>query len=310
MVTASAPGKVILVGEHSVVYGRPAIAVPVWERMARATIQAGAAGSGCWIVALDLNRRFRLADASPDNAIARVAQATLAHLGLQTDPDWQIELSSEIPMASGMGSGAALNAAMVRAIHVQVGLEADPAHVSRLVFLGEQSYHGTPSGIDNTVVAYGQPVWFVKGTPPAVFTPAKAFTLAIADSGISSPTHETVAGVRRRREKEPERYERTFDAIGELVWEARRVIEAGENDALGPIFDRNQLLLQQIGVSIPRLDQLVAAARSAGALGAKLSGGGGGGNIIALVTRESAPGVASALQAAGAVRVVITTVAA
>jgi mevalonate kinase len=240
--------------------------------------------------------------------MALVARATLAKLGLPPDPDWQIELISEIPIASGLGSGAALNAALVRAIYAQIGVTPEPAQVSNLVYLGEQIYHGTPSGIDNTVVAYGQPVWFIKDTSPTVFSPARPFTLVIADSGVASPTHETVAGVRRHREADPERYERWFDAIGELVWEARRTLEEGRSEALGPIFDRNHALLQQIGVSTPQLDQLVAVARDAGALGAKLSGGGGGGNIIALVETRSASRVAAALEAAGAVRVVITTV--
>jgi mevalonate kinase len=310
MMTASAPGKVILVGEHAVVYGRPAIAVPVWERVARATIQPGAAGSGCWISVRDLNRRFHLAHAPDQDAMALVARATLAQLDLPPNPDWQIELTSEIPIASGLGSGAALNAALVRALYAQAGQTPDPAQVSSLVYLGEQIYHGTPSGIDNTVVAYGQPVWYVKGTPPTVFTPAKAFTLAIADSGVASPTRETVGAVRRRHDAEPERYERYFDAIGELVWEARQAIETGRSEALGPIFNRNHALLQAIGVSTPQLDQLVAAAKDAGALGAKLSGGGGGGNIIALIEKDNAPVVALALQRAGAIRVVITTVAA
>lgn len=310
MITATAPGKVILAGEHAVVYGRPAIAVPVWQRVARATIQPGATGSGCWIIAHDLNRRIHLTTAPDDDAMALVARATLAQIGLPANPDWQIELTSEIPIASGLGSGAALNAALVRAIYAQAGQTPDPATVSSLVYLGEQIYHGTPSGIDNTVVAYGQPVWFVKGTPPTVFTPAKPFTLAIADSGVPSPTRETVAGVRRRREAEPELYERYFDEIGELVWKARRLIESGDIPALGPVFDHNHTLLQQIGVSTPLLDTLVQAARKAGALGAKLSGGGGGGNIIALVEEANAKPIAEALQAAGAIRVVVTTVAA
>lgn len=308
MITGVAPGKVILVGEHAVVYSRPAIAVPVWERVAMASIHGGIAGAGCWIVAHDLNRRIHLATAPENDAMARVARATLAQLGLPSDPDWQIELRSQIPIASGLGSGAALNAALVRAIYAQAGLTPDAAQVSNLVYLGEQVYHGTPSGIDNTVVAFGQPVWFVKGTPPTVFAPAKAFTLAIADSGVASPTMETVGAVRRRREAEMQYYERIFDMIGDLVWEARGAMERGENETLGPIFDRNHELLQAIGVSTPQLDRMVAAARGAGALGAKLSGGGGGGNIIALIEKGNAKQVEASLEAAGAVRVVVTTV--
>jgi mevalonate kinase len=310
MVSAVAPGKVIIVGEHAVVYGRPAIAVPVWDRVARATIQPGPVGSGCWIIARDLNSRVRLTNAPPNDALALVARATLAKLSLPPDPDWQIELISEIPIASGLGSGAALSAALVRVIHAQVGLTPEDALVSNLTYLGEQIYHGTPSGIDNTVVAYGRPVWFIKGNAPTVFAPATPFTLAIADSGIASPTHETVAGVRHRKDENPAAYEALFDAIGAVVLEARQVMEQSQSSALGSLFDRNHTLLQQIGVSTPLLDRLVLAARGAGALGAKLSGGGGGGNMIALVEDATASGVVEALKAAGAVRVVLTTIAA
>lgn len=308
-VSATAPGKVILVGEHAVVYGRPAIAVPVWERVASAEILPRPLGAGCVIVARDLNRTQRLADAPADDALAVVARATLAQLGLPPDPDAQIELTSTIPIASGMGSGAALNAALVRGLYAYAGQTPDPAAVSALVYQGEQIYHGTPSGVDNTVVAYGCPVWFVRGHAPVVFSPAAPFTLVIADSGVASPTRHMVAGVRARYEADPVGYSAAFDAIGELVTTARAALEAGEIAALGPLFDRNHALLQQVGVSTPLLDGLVDAARRGGAAGAKLSGGGGGGNLIALVDPPRVAGVCAALEAAGAVRLVVTTVA-
>ncbi len=310
MVVATAPAKVILLGEHAVVYGRPALAVPVWAVQARAEITARAAGAGCLLVAADLGRSVRLADAGEDDATAKVARATLARLHMEPDPDWRIELRSTIPIAGGMGSGAALNAALVRALFAQAGQTVDPAVVSELVYLGEQTYHGTPSGIDNTVVAYARPVWFVKGQTPEVFTPGAAFHLLIADSGVPSPTKTTVAGVRQRRNADPARYEAIFDAVAELVAAARRAIERGDTLTLGQLFDRNHALLVEMGVSTAQLDALVAAARTAGALGAKLSGGGGGGNVIALVEEARAAAVAAALQRAGAVRVVTTTVAA
>ena len=307
-VEATAPGKVILVGEHAVVYGRPAIAVPVRERVARATIHA--AGTGCVIAALDLGREFRLLDAGEAEALAAVARATLARLGLPPDPAWRIELTSAIPIAGGMGSGAALSAALVAALYATAGATPDPAVVSELVYAGEVFYHGTPSGIDNTVVAYDRPVWFVRGRPPEVFTPGAPFLLAIADSGVPSSTRAMVAGVRQRRDADPARYDAWFDEIAELVLAARTAIETGAPARLGPLFDRNQTLLAQIDVSTPLLDRLVQAARRTGAAGAKLSGGGGGGNLIALVDATTAPAVVAALQAAGAVRVLVTTVAA
>lgn len=307
---ATAPAKVILLGEHAVVYGRPAIAVPVWAVQACAEIAEQAPGAGCTLVAHDLAQVTRLIDAGDDDAKAAVARATLARLGLPANPDWRIDLRSTIPIAGGMGSGAALSAALVRAIYAQAGVAVDPATLSELVYLGEQRYHGAPSGIDNTVVAYAQPIWFVKGRAPEHFVPARPFHLLIADSGIPSTTKTTVAGVRSRRDADPARYDAWFDAIADLVFAARAAIETGEVDALGPLFDQNHALLAKIGVSLPRLDELAAVARAAGALGSKLSGGGGGGNLIALVTEERAEAVQTALQRAGAVRVMRTTVAA
>ena len=308
MFQATAPGKVILVGEHAVVYGRPAIAAPVWQAVATATVVPGAPGSGCHISAPDVGLSLRLADAGDDEPLAVVTRLALARVGRDCAPDWQITLHSDIPIASGMGSGAALSTALVRSIMLAAGHVAEPAAVSELVYESERFYHGTPSGIDNTVVAYGMPIWFVKGQPPEPFTPARPILLAIADSGIRSPTKETVGDVRRAWSADPARFEGIFDEIGRTVLAARRALEAGEPRALGRIMDANQALLEMLDVSSPALATLIAAARQAGALGAKLSGGGRGGNIIALVDEQSAAGVGAALAAVGARRVIVTTI--
>jgi len=308
VIQATAPGKVILVGEHAVVYGRPAIAAPVWQTVATATLVAGAPGSGCHILAPDVGISLHLAEADNDEPLAIVARLALERLGFDRMPDWQIDLHSEIPIASGMGSGAALSTALVRAIMLGAGQEPKPAIVSDLVYESERFYHGTPSGIDNTVIAHGVPIWFVKGHPPQPFTPARPITLAVADSGIRSPTKETVGEVRRAWNADPPRFEQIFDEIGHTVLAARRALEDGDVPALGRILDTNQTLLERLAVSSPALDALIAAARQAGALGAKLSGGGRGGNIIALIDEHVEPRVCSALQAAGARRVIVTQI--
>lgn len=310
MVTATAPGKVILAGEHAVVYGRPAIAAPVWQVVATATITAAAPGAGCTLVASDLGQVLQLADAGDDEPLAVVTRLTLARLGVAHMPDWRIELRSDIPIASGLGSGAALSTALVRAIFARLGQPAPPAVVSELVYESERFYHGVPSGIDNTVVAYGQPIWFVKGQPPEPFMLAAPILLAIADTGIRSPTVLTVSKVREAWLQDRPRYEAIFDAIGDLVHAARRALEQGDPSALGGLFNANQALLQSIGVSCDAIETLVAAARAAGASGAKLSGAGGGGNIIALVEPTTAPAVHAALVAAGARRVIVTALGA
>ncbi len=308
MTSASAPGKIILLGEHAVVYGRPAIAAPVWDVQATATISAAAPGQGCSVHAPDLGETWQLATADEQQPLIHVLRLALTHLSLPPNPDWRIEMRSTIPIASGLGSGAALSAALVRAISAHVGQPVPAASVSELVFASERFYHGTPSGIDNTVIAHGVPIWFVKEQPPQPFTPGADLTLLIADSGIPAPTKLTVGDVRRGWLADPTRYEAWFDQIAALATAARQAIETGALSELGRLFTENQQILQALGVSSPALARLIGAARAAGALGAKLSGGGRGGNMIALVTPGTAATVAQALHASGAKSVLQTTI--
>jgi mevalonate kinase len=209
-------------------------------------------------------------------------------------------------LATARGQGSGVRGQEVAISHQLSAIS--PEEVSALVYEVERLHHGTPSGIDNTVVVYGRPVYFVRGQPPQPFHIGRPFMLAIADTGVRSPTKIAVGDVRRAWEREPARFEALFDRVAAVVEVARLAIAAGQPERLGPLMDENHALLHEIGVSSPELDALVAAARGAGALGAKLSGGGRGGNMIALVTRETAPQVADALRGAGAVRVIITEV--
>ena len=306
--TASAPGKVILFGEHAVVYGRPAIAVPVAQVRATAEVEPGIAGSGLYLVAADLGKTMSLADAPADEPLAAIARLTLAHLGITTAPAAVITVRSTIPIASGMGSGAAVSSALAKALAAACGRTLEVAEVSALVFEVEKLHHGTPSGIDNTVIAYERPVYFVKGQPPQPFHIAQPFTLAIADTGLASPTKVAVGDVRWAWQANTAHYERLFDRIGEIVMAARRAIEAGNLEALGPLLDENHRLLQELGVSSVELDRLAQAARVAGAPGAKLCGAGRGGNLIALIRPDQAEPVRAALRAAGAKGVIVTQV--
>ena len=303
---AAAPGKAILFGEHAVVYGRPALAVPVAQVEARATVTPG--GKGFWIEAANLSRRYRLDDAPAGDPLARAARLVLDRAGVSEPPAGEVRVESSIPMASGLGSGAAVCTAVVRALAEALDVELSAAEVSALVFETETLLHGTPSGIDNTVVAYGQPVYFVRGQPPAPFRVGKPFHLLIADTGRPSPTRVAVGDVRAAYERDPARLTEIFDQIGAVVDEARGCIEAGQPDALGPLMNRNQALLRELDVSSPELDELGARAVAAGALGAKLSGAGRGGNLLALVTPETAEAVRAALMEGGAAGVIATEI--
>lgn len=311
MIEATAPGKIILFGEHAVVYGRPAIAVPVAEVQARAALHPAGSGTGFRITAPDLGKDYDLAEADPDDPLATIVQATLQYLNQAAPPEATLKVSSTIPLGRGLGSGAAISTAIVRSLAQFLHHSLAPAEVSSLVYEVEKLYHGTPSGIDNTVVAFEQPVYFIKGRPIQRMRVKHPLTLVVGDTGIVAPTHMVVGDLRRSWQAKPERYEGYFDEVGVIVNQARVAIEEGRLGvmAIGELMNENQELLESLGVSSPELDGLIQVARQAGALGAKLSGAGWGGNMIALAEPQVAAGVAQALTQAGAVKVITTEVA-
>jgi mevalonate kinase len=308
MTVAHAPGKVILFGEHAVVYGRPAVAVPVLDVQATATVEDARTGSGITIVAENLDRTFKLFDAPRNDPLRVIVSTTLARLGVGMKVDLKITVSSAIPVARGLGSGAAVSTAVARALGEHVGQWLTSRAVSDLVFETEKIHHGTPSGIDNTVVAFEKPVYFVKEKVMDVLWVGQPFQLVIGDTGVVSQTRVAVGDVRAAFEQDPERYNEIFDEIGTLAAMGRRAVEAGDVGAMGRLMDANQKLLRLIGVSSPELEGLVEAARQGGALGAKLSGAGRGGNMIAAVTPDTASQVSMMLRLAGAQNVIVTEV--
>lgn len=308
MTLAYAPGKVILFGEHAVVYGRPAIAVPVTEVRAQACIEPGTPGQGVVVVAPDLDRRVVLREAGETDPLARIVHLTLKAMDRDPDPDLSVTVTSTVPIARGLGSGAAVSTAIVRALGQHFGHWFPAQAISDLVYQTEVIHHGTPSGIDNTVVAFEKPVYFVKDVAREMFWVGKPFLLAVADTGIRSSTREVVGDLRQRYRADPVRYEPLFDRVGATTDDARSAIEQGRLGELGQLMDRNHALLQELDISCPELDRLVAAAREGGALGAKLSGAGRGGNMIALVTKRTQGRVDMMLRLAGAASVFVTEV--
>ncbi|HQZ22155.1 MAG TPA: mevalonate kinase [Thermoflexales bacterium] len=287
----TACAKIILCGEHAVVYSRPAIALPLPALRAHARIHARV--DGVRIVAQDIGLVFDLSPKS-HHPLARIVTQTMEFVerdgGREADREapapasFELILQSDIPVSSHLGSGAAVSVACARAVAAHLGRELAPNEASDLAYEIEKIYHGTPSGIDNTVIAHEQPVWFTRGQPPVVLADGalNALHLVIADTGIATPTRIPVGQVRRGWEEHPAQYNALFDEIGDVVARARDALTAHDAPALGRLMNRNHALLQALGVSCPELDDLCEAARAAGALGAKLSGGGQGGNMIAL----------------------------
>jgi mevalonate kinase len=223
-------------------------------------------------------------------------------------PNLAIKITSTLPVASGLGSGAAVTVALARALAAHLHQPMTDEELNAFAYEIEKLHHGTPSGIDNTVVTYARPVYFVRGQPMETFKVREPFTLVIADTGISAPTKESVGDVRRLWMQDQPRWERVFDKIGDISSAARRAIETGNLNTLGELMNENHALLQTLTVSSPALDRLVETAHTAGARGAKLSGGGRGGNMIALVHADIVEAVSLSLREAGARNTIITSV--
>lgn len=252
-------GKLILVGEHAVVYGHPAIAFAV-DKGVIATLTA-------------CDGPTHAVDAVDDRLDTALARCLPAH-------GWSLSLRSDLPLGRGMGSSAAVAVSLVRAAARALGEPLSEAEEWERVFALEQIFHGTPSGIDQAVSARGGAIRYERGPPPSITQlEAPDWRVVVLDSGACGDTRALVAQVRSQRP----RIDPVLEAIGALVAPCQAALH--DPRALGPLLTRAHQLLGELGVSTPALDDLVALALGAGALGAKLSGAGGGGVVIALVDR-------------------------
>ena len=274
-------GKVILLGEHSVVYGRHAIAVPLPLTM-RAVVEDCDKGMELLIPRWGIE--YQLAKPPEQRrSFEKAAGAIIDQLALG-DRGMRIEVFPDVPRGMGMGGSAALAVAIVRALDKHYGLELSDEKVNELAFLSEKIAHGQPSGIDNTVATYGEALVFRKGTPPLVepLNIPESFSLVLAMTRTEGLTAKTVQRVREARERKPKLYEKIFDDIDALVLQAVSAVQANDIATLGELMNVCQGLLNALQVSTPEIEHLIGIARRAGASGAKLTGGGGGGAIIAL----------------------------
>lgn len=270
-------GKVILLGEHGVVYGRPALAAAI-ARGVTATAERSAASSleiEPWGVKVHLDKTARDRD-------AEIARAFHGLMEKAQDP-WSVRVRVDLPAGGGLGCSAAIGVSIVRAIDDARGVEREPAAIAEDSLAWERVFHGNPSGIDSAMAASGGVAVYRKGEGLEPVKVPRPFALVIGDSGEPSSTKRMVEGVARQHGRAADRIDQVFDGMAALVHNGRIAIEAGDLPALGQLLDLNQALLNTLMVSTNTLEEMCAAARGAGALGAKLTGGGGGGCMIALV---------------------------
>ena len=278
---AAGHGKIIILGEHAVVYGSRAIAAPIPLAVRARVVDAD---EGVWLVVPRWGVEHLLRpDPARRQSFERPAGLILEELGL-TDRAMRIEVFSEIPRAMGLGGSAAVAVAIIRAIDRHFSLGLDDAEVNALAFRSEQVAHGTPSGIDNTVATYGRTLLYRAGSPPETsdLYVERPLTFVVGMTGVESLTARTVARVREAWTRYPEVYERMFRGIDALTVQAVEALRSYDLERLGELMNVCQGLLNGLQVSSPELEQLIQIAREHGALGAKLTGGGGGGSMIAL----------------------------
>jgi hydroxymethylglutaryl-CoA reductase len=294
---AAGHGKVILLGEHAVVYGRHAIAAPV-PLAIRARAEDARDGTSLTIPRWGIELHLGQHGEHPASFLQSLA-LILDRLGLG-DRSFQIDVHASVPRAVGLGSSAALAVAVIRALDLHCRLGLADAEVSALAFECEKIAHGTPSGIDNTVATYGRPILYRRGDPPLIraLELAEPLPLVVGFSGTESLTAKTVARVRSAWERHPARYERVFDEIDTLTLHALDALEARDLGELGELMNLCQGQLNALQVSTPAIEALVQIARDQGAAGAKLTGSGGGGSVIALCP-DGGERVMKAMQDAG-----------
>jgi len=300
--SVSAPGKIILCGEHAVVYDQPAIAIPVLTLCTTTKIFAHPTQpKGEIFVKADALRLAEKLDILPvDDPIRKTIELVKTYFSLESLPACEIHIISTLPVAAGLGSSASLSISIIRALSEFIGHPLPPDQVNTLAFEAEKNYHTHPSGLDNTVITYEKPIYFQRGCPLEFLHIERPFQFIVANTGITASTSEAVSGVRERLQNDPEKYTTLFTQVGLISQHVRKNLASGSQKEIGELLTLNHRYLVEMGVSCSELDRFVEVSINSGALGAKLSGGGLGGNMLALVTSDTTKKVEEALEKAGA----------
>jgi len=292
-VSSRAPGKIILSGEQFVVLGAPAVAMAVnlYSR-----IDVSPAQSGRIEVTADIPLHL-VSDADKESSAAEnqelleplrlAASATLDHLATK-ERSVHVDANCEIPIGAGLGSSASTTVATISAVAKSRRARLDRREIFKLAFIPENYLHGHPSGVDQATCTYGGIVQFRKPSKIKAIKVKRPPMILVCDSGVHRSTKALVGSVVKRSHEQTDRFQTHLEEITALSSAVVKALRDEDDEELGSLMNRNHELLRQIGVSTPRLDRLVAAARKAGARGAKLTGAGGGGCIIALCADKKA----------------------
>jgi len=306
-VTASAPAKVILFGEHFVVYGEPAVVLAI-DKRAYASVQLRKDGR-IYIASTNLNvagifkgERFqtqkggfraRLKLEPIRKAVQQVLEKAERKAGVN------VKISSDIPVSAGLGSSAAVATSTIMAVSSLLGLELSHSQIFTMAYESERLIHGTPSGIDPAISTYGGTLQFQKGKDFISLNVKANIPLVVGNTKVERSTGELVATVRHFKERYPSLIDPVIKTGGKVALDAVEALQKGDLSTVGELMHINHALLSAVGVSHESLERLIYGARKGGALGAKLTGGGGGGCMIALAETGKLKRVVKAIEKAG-----------
>ncbi|SFE18592.1 mevalonate kinase [Lentibacillus persicus] len=277
-----AHSKLILIGEHAVVHGQPAISLP-FPHVGVESIVDYVPGS----VKIDSTFYHGPIDSAPDalNGLTACIRETLDYLEIPCE-NLLIRIKSSIPPGKGLGSSASVSVAVIRSLFAYAEQGYEMADILRLADISERHAHGEPSGIDTLTITSEMPVWYEKDEPFDMIEPQGDFHFIVADSGRMGDTRLAVESVTNLLKSAPRRIHRKLERLGELTHRARTALETASKHVLGNMLNEAQKELEALGVSDAGLNRLIYIARQEGALGAKLTGGGNGGCVIALAKNE------------------------
>jgi len=307
-VIASAPAKVILFGEHFVVYGEPAIVLAIDKRVyAKVELRDD---KRLYLHSVNLNIAGYF-----ENGIFKIEQGDAKEAKLKFEPlkltvekvleihgesaGLDVEVNSTVPVAAGLGSSAAVAAAVTAAVGALLNVKLSKETVFRISYEAEKIVHGTPSGVDPAISTFGGSLLFQMDTGFKPLDVKADVPLVIGYTGVERSTRAQVAKVRDLKSKYPRVVEPMMRVAREIVLRAIDALKEGDLETLGDLMNINHALLYGLGVSDESLEWLIRAARKAGALGAKLTGAGGGGCMIALAENGRLEEVFEAIQRAG-----------
>jgi hydroxymethylglutaryl-CoA reductase len=300
-----APGKLILVGEHAVVYGAKAIAMPIEQgiRVAISKLDSKSKKIGPMFRGMG---PFFLGDTYLDKESSSplVLRQALSYLCEAFGPaasSMLIVIDGSIPPGCGLGSSAALSVALIRAIVRFLSLSISGAELESHVMALETIFHGRPSGIDQTVVINGQSIGFryLDGKRESwPISLATSLSLAVAISGPHEGTRNAVKELAERKRRQEQSYHHIFAGLNQVASKMEEALYLGRKACIGELMNIAQGYLNALSVSTPEIEKLCSLARDRGALGAKLTGAGGGGAVIALCDGNEKE-VLSAFRAAG-----------